>query len=185
MSTLLDVAAAVQDVCVTRDWPFCFIGGIAVQRWGEPRATIDVDVMVLTGLGGEPPVIDALLDRFTARVDDAAAFARRNRVLLLETAERIGIDVALAAIPYEQRVIARASDHELVAGRPLRICSAEDLVVLRAFAGRTIDWADIERVVARVGAGLDVDLVLDEAMPLLEIKEASGDLERLRTLLGR
>lgn len=185
MNALFDAAVAVQDVCVDEGWPFCFIGGLAVQRWAEPRATVDVDVMILTGFGGEPPVIDVLLDRFAPRVAEPAAFARRNRVLLLETAERVGIDVALAAIPYEERVVARASDHELVAGQPLRICSAEDLVVLKAFAGRYIDWADVERIVARVGPSLDVGLVLGEATPLLDAKEEPGDLERLRGLLGR
>ena len=36
-----------------RGWRFCLIGGLALQRWGEPRETIDVDVTLLTGFGGE------------------------------------------------------------------------------------------------------------------------------------
>jgi hypothetical protein len=59
--------------------------------------------------------------------------------------------------------VARAGDQELVDGIRLRICSAEDLVVLKAFAGRHIDWADIERVVARVGSTLDTELIVTEA----------------------
>jgi hypothetical protein len=33
---------------------------LAVQRWGEPRITLDVDLTVLAGYGGERPFIDAL-----------------------------------------------------------------------------------------------------------------------------
>lgn len=183
MSTIFDAAAEIQQVCSAQRWPFCFIGGIAVQRWGEPRATADVDLTILTGFGGESPVISHLLAHFPARIEDAAGFAGRNRVLLLQTADRIGIDVSLGALPYEERVIARASDHELVGGQPLRICSAEDLLVLKAFAGRSIDWADIERVAHRMGARLDTDLVVEEVTVLLEVKGALDDLDRLRSIL--
>jgi hypothetical protein len=61
--------------------------------------------------------------------------------------------------------------------------SAEDLVVLKAFAGRHIDWSDVERVVARVGAALDADLILDEVSVLLAAKDALDDLDRLRAIL--
>jgi hypothetical protein len=30
-----------------RRWKFCFIGGIALQRWGEPRVTQDLNVSLL------------------------------------------------------------------------------------------------------------------------------------------
>lgn len=185
MTTIFDAAFDVQTLCEAEDWSFCFIGGLAVQRWAEPRFTADVDVTILTGYGGETPVVDRLLERYEARIDDPVPFARRNRVVLLETAGIIGIDVSLGAVPFEERIVERASDHELVPGQQLRICSAEDLVVLKAFAGRPVDWSDIGGVVARSGQHLDVDLVLEEASVLLEIKEAPEDLARLRALLGR
>jgi hypothetical protein len=37
---------------------FCFIGGVAVQNWGEPRLTRDIDVSLLTGFGGEERWVD-------------------------------------------------------------------------------------------------------------------------------
>lgn len=185
MTTIFDVAGTVQQVCRAQGWPFCFIGGLAVQRWAEPRATADVDLTVMTGFGGEDPIIRVLLDHFEGRVPQPAAFARQNRVLLLRDESGIGIDVSLGALPYEERVIDRASEHELVAGQPLTLCSAEDLVVLKAFAGRHIDWADVERIASRMEGLLDVDLILDELAPLLEVKGALGDLEQVRGLLER
>lgn len=60
MLELIRVAAGLQDFCEARDWRFCFIVGLTLQRWGEPRETIDVDVTLLTGFGSEEPFIAAL-----------------------------------------------------------------------------------------------------------------------------
>ena len=62
---------------------YCIIGGIALQRWGEPRTTLDVDVTVLTDFGAEAPVVKKLLQLFKPRIDDAEQFALENRILLL------------------------------------------------------------------------------------------------------
>ena len=96
MLELIRVAADLQGFCEARDWRFCFIGGLALQRWGEPRETIDVDVTLLTGIGGEEPFI-----------------------------------------------------------APLLTCSAEDLIVLKAFAARGRDWVDVEGIIVRQAGALD------------------------------
>lgn len=180
---LFGAAAEVQRSLATTGAPFCVIGGLALLRWAEPRQTRDVDLMVLTGFGGEGPVLDVLLTAFEARIPDARAFAERSRVVLLRASSRVGIDVSLGALPYEERVVARASDWTVADGLDLRTCSAEDLVVLKAFAGRPQDWVDVSSVVERQQARLDVGLVLEELAPLLALKEAPEDLERARALL--
>ena len=38
-------------------------GGLAVQRWGEPRLTRDADLTLLTGFGKEARFASALLER--------------------------------------------------------------------------------------------------------------------------
>ena len=53
MIDLFETAIQLQFFCDRQGWRSCFIGGIAVQRWGEPRVTRDVDLTLLTGLGGE------------------------------------------------------------------------------------------------------------------------------------
>ena len=90
MNELIRVAAGLQAFCEARRWRFCFIGGLALQRWGEPRETIAVDLTLLTGFGGEAPFVEALLDRYAGRTDDAAGFAAVNRVLLLRSASGVG-----------------------------------------------------------------------------------------------
>ena len=71
MNELIRVAADVQGYCESRRWRFCFIGGLALQRWGEPRETIDLDLTLVTGFGGEDPFIHALLGRYDGRISGA------------------------------------------------------------------------------------------------------------------
>ena len=84
---VLAAAGEVQRFCQRQGWRFCFIGGVALQRWGEPRLTQDVDLTLLTGFGREEQFVDALLKGFNPRRPDAREFALAHRVLLLETSK--------------------------------------------------------------------------------------------------
>lgn len=184
MNPIFAAALEVQAFCRARGWRFCFIGALAVQRWGEPRLTLDVDVTVLTGFGTEEAYVDPLLSRFKARRPDAREFALQYRVLLLQSDAGVPVDVALGAMPFEERAIARASDFAIDAGVALTTCGAEDLIVFKTFAGRAKDWLDIEGIVVRQGGRLDQALIWRELGPLLTLKEAPEAARRLRTLLA-
>ncbi len=99
VTPLGQAAADVDAFCKSEALPFCFIGGLAVQRWGVQRLTHDVDITLVTGFGEEAPFIDKLLSRFAERLPDARAFALEHRVLLLQAANGVPIDVALGAMP--------------------------------------------------------------------------------------
>jgi len=88
---------------------------------------------------------------------------------------------ALAGLPYEARVVDRSSPWRLDDATTLRTCSAEDLLVMKAFAARDKDWADVTSILERQGLGLDLDLVRRELRPLIEAKEQpeiAAQLER-------
>ena len=63
------------------------------------------------------------------------------------------------------------------------MCSAEDLVVFKAFAGRERDWLDIEGIVLRQVEALDADTIWRELTPLLELKGDTEAEPRLRRVL--
>ena len=125
MNPIFGAALEVQAFCRARRWKFCFFGALAVQRWGEPRLTQDVDLTVVTTFGAEAPYVDAFLDRFRGRIPDARGFALQNRVVLLRSDSGIPIDVALGAMPFEERATDRATDFVLQEGVALTTCSAE------------------------------------------------------------
>jgi len=150
---------------------------------GRTEVDPGVDLTIFTGFGGEERYIDDLLDRFAPRREDARQFAIRYRVVLLETGT-VPVDVALGAMPFEERAVGRATAWPLADGTSIRTCSAEDLVVFKAFAGRDQDWLDITGVHRRQKARLDTALILDEVAPLLDLKGAPDDLGRLQQLLA-
>jgi len=180
---LVHAASDVQTFCLRQNWRFCFIGGLAVQYWAEARVTRDVDLTLLTGFGSEQPFIEALLLRFKARREDAATFALRNRVLLLQTEKGIGIDVALGGLPVEESIVSRARDWEVLPNHPLRICTPEDLILLKAFAARPQDWHDVKMTIVRQGdANLDWEYIFGFLKPLAEAKEEPGIVNQLEEL---
>ena len=185
MKSLFRVAAQLDDLLAERDWRYCFIGGIALQRWGQPRLTNDIDLTILAESDREIYYVDALLGLYNARLPDAREFALKNRVLLLVSGEGIPIDIALGAIAFEERVVSRATRYEFLPGLSLLTCSAEDLVVLKSFADRPRDWADVETIVVRQQHQLDWDYTLEQLEPLCQVKEAPEIIERLRHLRDR
>jgi hypothetical protein len=171
VNPVFEGALEIAEFCRSRQWRFCFIGGLAVLRWGEPRLTRDADLTLLTGFGGEAPYVNELVAQFSGRLDDTAGFALRSRVVLLRASNGTPLDIALGALPFEERTVVRASAFDITEGQSLLTCSAEDLVVHKTFAGRDRDWLDLEGVLVRQSATLDWKLILDEVRPLLELKD--------------
>ncbi len=182
LDDLLLAAAELQSAIEGNGWRFCFIGGVAVQRWGNPRFTQDIDLTLLTGFGEEASFVDGLLRFLDPRRPDARDFALRNRVLLARTRTGVDVDVALGALSFEERTVARATPWVVQEGVVLTTCSAEDLVVHKAFAGRGRDWDDLEAVLIRQHGKLDLAQIRSELRPLLELKD---DEQALTELEGR
>jgi len=75
-------AAAELDVFLrSRGRNFCFIGGLALQHWGEPRVTLDVDLTILTPIGEEESVLSDLLAKLTARIRPSLTLRPQARTL--------------------------------------------------------------------------------------------------------
>ena len=183
MTPLFEAAFELQNFLVQRGWRFCLIGGIALLRWGEPRFTRDVDVMLLTGFGREDEFIAPLLSSgYRGRIPDAAEFARRNRVLLLDSPHGIPLDMALASLPFEALVVERASPFEFEAGCSLMTCSPEDLIVLKLFAFRPRDLPDVETIVVRQRGRLDWAYIEAHLGPLAEVKGQPEIMDAFRKL---
>jgi len=182
VNPIFRAAADIQRFCDDQGWRFCFIGALAVIRWGEPRLTQDVDLTVLTGFGGEERYVDALLRRYAPRREDARRFALQYRVVLLESGA-VPVDIALGAMPFEEHAVERATAWQLPDGAAIRTCSAEDSIVFKTFAGRDKDWLDVEGIIVRQGQRLDTELIIEELGPLLDLKGTTEDLARLQRLL--
>jgi hypothetical protein len=185
MNDVIAAALELQTVCQKHGWRFCFIGGIAAQRWSEPRLTVDADLTLLTGFGSEEAFIGPLLQVFSPRRPDAAEFALRNRVLLVKNSTGVGLDIALGAFPFEIHTIERSSPFVFPTGHSLVTCSAEDLLVHKCFANRDKDWLDVDGILARQWEKLDFKLVRAELKPLAELKQEPEIIARLEQKITR
>jgi hypothetical protein len=182
---LLDAAQSVERLCRRHRWRFCFIGGLAVQRWGEPRLTEDIDLTVITGFGKEREIVARILKQLPPRTKDALDFALENRVLLVKTKGGVAVDISLGALPFEESVVKRATPYRFRPRVSLLTCSAEDLVVLKAFASRPKDWVDVEGILARQRGKLNWRSIWTELRPLVEFKGEPEILASQRRLRQR
>jgi len=184
MNPLFEAGLEIQNFMLARKWPFCFIGGLAVIRWGEVRMTQDIDVCTLSGFSNEKIYIDDLLKFFKPRISDAAVFAMANRVLLLSASNGVDVDLTLSGLLFEQIMIERASSFFYSPDCELITCSAEDLIILKAFANRMKDWSDIEGILIRHGQLLDTGYIIKQLTPLCEVKESPEIIEKLRNIIA-
>lgn len=145
--------------------------------------TMDVDLSLLTGFGEEEAFVDELLEHYTGRLTDTKNFALQNRVLLLRHSSGVGIDIALAAMPFEESAVERSVLIEVEPNCFARLCTPEDLIVMKAFANRVIDWHDVRGVIVRQGLrNLDWNYINKELAPLCEAKEQPEISDRLDSL---
>ncbi len=162
--------------------PYVIIGGLAVRRWGEPRFTQDVDATIMLPLDDPVPALREIVARLAPRYPDAVDFARSRRVLLVRASNGVAVDISLGIPGYEDEVMARAVDWELEPGKIVRLCSAEDLIIHKAVAGRPQDLRDIEGVVYRQRTSLDAGYIRRWLMVFAELLVEQPDiLERFET----
>ena len=185
MNSLFQAGLELQQFIMEKKWPFCFIGGLAVIRWGEIRMTQDIDLSLLTEFRNEETYIHAHLEKFTSRIPDPIDFARKNRVLLLSASNGVSVDISLSGLPFEKQMIKRATLFPFSSECFLITCSAEDLIVLKTFADRARDWTDVEGIIMRQGNSLDVDYIIKELTPLCDLKEAPEIVDKLQKLIKK
>jgi predicted nucleotidyltransferase len=183
MDNLIRAALEVQKFLDGQHWKYCFIGGIAVQKWGQVRYTQDVDLTIFSGFGKEEHFIDELLSRFVPRIRNARRFAIQNRILLLRASGGIDVDVSCGGFPFEESAVRRARKVQVVPGTRLKLCTAEDLIVYKAFAGRVRDWEDVEGIIAKqTRKRLDWRYIYTQLKPLAELKEEPEIVGKLKDL---
>lgn len=156
------------------------IGGVAASLRGKPRLTNDIDVVVV-GADAETLLRSSASFHFVPRMNDALDFAQKNRILLLRYAPgQIDIDLSLGALPFEEEIVERSTWID-VGGLEILVASAEDLVIMKAVAGRGRDVVDIENMI-EANPDLDVERIrrwVREFASVLEMPEIHENLEKL------
>ena len=155
LSALADLARWLDEAGV----PSMIIGGVAASVLGQPRLTQDIDALAvapestwnaLAAAGARHDIVP--------RIPNAVQFATRSRVLLMRhQPSSIDIDLTLGGLAFEEEAVGRSRSHDL-GGLKLRLPRVEDLLVMKAVAGRPKDIQDIEGLLA-ANSDLDVAFV--------------------------
>ena len=181
MNKLFDAAQELHQFFVQNKYSYVIIGGIAVQFWGEPRLTQNIDITVLSLPDKEKELINLLIKNFSPRIPNPLDFALKNRIILLTMNNGIPADIALGIYGYEEEVIKRSIAIKLESGKEVIVCSPEDLIIHKASAGRPRDVQDIEGIVFRQQNKLNVKLIrkwLEEFSTLLPIVPVKDNFEK-------
>lgn len=177
----LTAVREVADFLESKGIPYVIIGGLAVQYWGEPRATRDVDVTVLVPEDSAEDFMQEATRRFPPRLEDAVDFARRSRMLLLRTEDGVPIDMSLGIPGYEEAVMGRAVTVPWPGGGSIRLIGCEDLIIHKCVAGRPRDMEDVRTILERRRGRVDVAYVrkwLADFAALLPDKDIVGSFEK-------
>ncbi len=163
------------------NYRYAIIGGIAHTQWGTPRYTQDVDFKVLVPDTEYDAVRTALRHAFPHR---ARPRAPDNPLIVAVDIDGIIVDFLLALPGYEEMIVTRAVRRDL-GGWAAWICSAEDLIIQKAVAGRPKDWLDVGDLLHVQRGQLDEAYIAKWLSQFAEVLEAPEILAEYKRLLAQ
>jgi len=173
---------ALQKLISRSNYQGVVIGGIAASVLGQARYTEDLYAMILLSTNDIPQFLEAAKqESIEPRIENAAAFARKNRVLLLRhVITDTNIDISLGILPFEQEVIQRSLIRDFDDSLQVRLPTPEDLIIMKAIAHRPKDLEDIRTLAAKYK---ELDFVrikqwLQDFGEILQMPELWGEIEK-------
>lgn len=150
--TLADAVGMLED----RGIASALIGGLAVSLRGQPRMTVDVDLVILADVEQSLQLVRELtstpFEPLFRGVEDVVSSS-----FILPLRHRttgIRVDLAIGMSGFERQAVGRATP---IAVGEIRIAvvSLEDLLVMKAIAGRPQDDQDIRGLIAAQREAID------------------------------
>ena len=151
--------AAVLAVLSTLSVPHCLVGAAALGAWGRPRATRDLDLLVLVDENSR----DRLIARLSSsditvnqpwQAANPMAHSRVTRFVSLSHPD-YPLDLIYASDPHEREALTRAQAVRLH-GLSLSVVRPEDLILLKLKASRPTDFDDVISIVKNPRLQLDL-----------------------------
>jgi Nucleotidyl transferase AbiEii toxin, Type IV TA system len=153
----LQLAEALQQAGVR----YALIGGLAAGYRTHPRFTRDIDFLLQVPQLTLPSLLEEL-SRRGFNLDPTVTIREWTREHMTTLSYRgIRVDWLKPVIPIYQHVLDRATE-ETWLNRPIRVASAEGLILIKLLAYRTQDRLDIENLVAAHRDTLDLAWIRSE-----------------------
>lgn len=128
---------------------YALAGGWAYSALVEPRATTDIDVLLLLEQPSRDRVQSLLSSLFDSTIVHPAAMVLHGisiwRCVGVLKNQEVVVDILLADSEYLQTALSRRRQI-LLGDLPVSILTIEDLILLKTLAGRLQDQADLEKI---------------------------------------
>ncbi len=136
--------------------PYMFVGGLAVNYWGIPRTTFDVDISIGMSAKDVVRLVRPLRRlKFDVHEEDIKLITRiGNTFMTRSPLTEHRVDFWIPRTEFEQHSLGRRRQGS-VYGRLSWLISPEDLVLMKLLAGRGKDRGDTAGIIARQGNRLD------------------------------
>jgi len=181
--TLVEEAAlefvAPLDDCRLR---YMVIGGVAVGLWGEPRATLDIDLTIWVEPDRLEATVDDLASRFALRTAKPMETVQRLRLLPIRATNGVSVDVLFANWPIEKQALDRAVWLH-IGTTEVRLAPLDYLLFLKLISDRPKDLTDAEVLIRRYRGKTDVSWLEAELSALAESIAQPEVLLRFRRLI--
>jgi predicted nucleotidyltransferase len=169
---------AAVDALEALDLPWALVGGMAMNTWVKPRATKDVDVYADLPARLRPR-LQRELEQRGFHVPAMEEELQRFGVFRSRSADGVFLDVFEAVGPLGQAILDRRRK-VVVEGHDLRVCTPEDLAVLKVFSDRERDLDDVVALAAAPKLNLDLSYVERWARQLDDSQGVDEVTTRLR-----
>ncbi len=133
---------------------YALAGGWAYSALVEPRATTDIDILLLLEQPSRERLQSLFFSLFDSTIVHPAAMVFHGisiwRCVGILKSQEVVIDLLLADSEYLRTALARRQ-RIMLDDLPVSILTVEDLIVLKMLAGRLQDQADLEKIKIRQG----------------------------------
>ena len=147
--TLIDQLKKIVQFLNKQRIDYALAGGLAFSALVEPRATMDIDILIMIEEQQLPGFTDLLEDEFESIITHKEPMhfnlTKIWRVINFIDDREMIFDFILAESKYHKNVIERAFEIDFFESK-LKIITLEDLILLKNCAKRTQDIADLDKI---------------------------------------
>lgn len=185
MRPLEDTAVAFDRAARAAGVPYALVGGFAVSTWGQPRATSDVDALIVLQESAIGPFAAALKkEGLTVSVADLQDVLREGgHVTIFDPESSFHVDAKVTHAASEREQVEQAAEVPFH-GAKLRFARAEDTIAYKLLYGTPQDIQDAATILARQEGKLDEARMMALAIKL-DVAPKLRDLHARVRRVGR
>ena len=157
---LIDHLRKIISFLSANDCEYALAGGLAFSALVEPRATVDIDILISIDESMMQGFLEKMKKEYTSMIvhESPMEFDRIRvwRVVTVNEDKEIIVDFLLAESEFHKSAIRRSSEIEFFDIK-LKVVSLEDLIILKILSNRVQDKADLERIFKGMKTDIDYE----------------------------